>query len=153
MSKAILSLFCVAVLYSSGLVLAKPQAGDTVKKLSDKGGDLANKAIEGLAAGYDPNSLEAQGIGLAGDLVNGLVDGLGGLAGSAINSAQTAGKKAGDLANAGYDAAKAGLNKATDTAISENDQLLAAAGDVLDNLIDLGENAKVLKRLTQSINN
>ena len=66
---------------------------------------------------------------------------------------QTAGKKAGDLANAGYDAAKAGLNKATNTAISEQDQLLAAAGDVLDNLIDLGENAKVLKRLTQSINN
>ena len=61
--------------------MAKPQAGDTLKKLSDKGGDLANKAIEGLAAGYDPDSLEAQGIGLAGDLVNGLVDGLGGLAG------------------------------------------------------------------------
>ena len=33
------------------------------------------------------------------------------------------------------------------------DQLLAAAGDVLDNLIDLGENAKLLKRLTQAINN
>ena len=43
-------------------------------------------------------------------------------------------------------------NQGAQPAISEKDQLLAAAGDVLDNLIDLGENAKVLKRLTQAIN-
>ena len=43
-------------------------------------------------------------------------------------------------------------NQGAQPAISEKDQLLAAAGDILDNLIDLGENAKVLKRLTQAIN-
>ena len=41
-------------------------------------------------------------------------------------------------------------NQGAQPAISE--ELLAAAGDVLDNLIDLGKNAKVLKRLTQAIN-
>ena len=43
-------------------------------------------------------------------------------------------------------------NQGAQPAISEKDQLLAAAGDILDNLIDLGKNAKVLKRLTQAIN-
>ena len=58
-------------------------AGKKAVDIANVGYDAAKarKAIEGLAAGYDPNSLEAQGIGLAGDLVNGLVDGLGGLAG------------------------------------------------------------------------
>ena len=87
--------------------------------------------------------------------------------GGAIN----AGEKAGDLANAGYDAAIAGINRGTQAinnsgnqgaqantnpqfdANSLEDQVLDTAGDILDNLINLGENAKVLKRLTQAINN
>jgi len=166
MSKAISSLFCVAVLFSSGLVLAKPGTGGAIKGI-DKAGDLANNAIEGLADSLDPNSLEAQGIGLGGDILDSLIDTLGDLAGGAIN----AGEKAGDLANAGYDAAIAGINRGTQAinnsgnqgaqantnpqfdANSLEDQVLDTAGDILDNLINLGENAKVLKRLTQAINN
>jgi len=114
MSKAILSLFCVAALYSSGLVLAKPQSGNAVKNVADKGGDLASNAIKGLAAGYANDSIEAQAINLGGEAVNAIVDTLGGLAGGAINGAESTAKKTKELAGAGYDAAKAGINKVTD---------------------------------------
>ena len=64
---------------------------------------------------------------------------------------------AGDVANAGYDAAIAGINRGNQDAQANSgnleDQLLDAAGDVLDNIIDLGEKAKVLKRVIQAINN
>merc|ERR1712008_288507 len=109
-----LSLFCVATLFSSGLVSAQPAgAGDAVKGMGDKGGNLANKAIEGFADGLDPNSLEAQGTGLAGDAVNAIVGGLGGLAGSAINGAESAANQGKKLANAGVDAGTAAIQRGT----------------------------------------
>jgi len=122
MSKAILSLFCVAALFSSGLVLAKPGTGDAVKGIGDKAGDLTNKAIEGLADGYDPNSLEAKGIGLAGDAANAVVDLLGGLAGKAINGAESAADKTKDLANAGYDGVTAVVKKGTEVINNSGNQ-------------------------------
>merc|ERR1712008_557608 len=114
MSKAMLSLFCVATLFRSGLVAAQPAgSGDAVKGIADKGGNLANKAIEGFADGLDPNSLEAQGIGLAGDAVNAIVGGLGGLAGSAINGAESAANQSKKLANAGVDAGTTAIQRGT----------------------------------------
>merc|ERR1712008_614946 len=99
MSKAMLSLFCVATLFSSGLVAAQPAgSGDAVKGIADKGGNLANKAIEGFADGLDPNSLEAQGIGLAG---------------GAINGAESAANQSKKLANAGVDAGTAAIQRGT----------------------------------------
>merc|ERR1712008_299116 len=121
MSKAMLSLFCVATLFSSGLVAAQPAgSGDAVKRIADKGGNLANKAIEGFADGLDPNSLEAQGIGLAGDAVNAIVGGLGGLAGSAINGAESAANQGKKLADAGVDAGTAAIQRGTQ-AIKDSD--------------------------------
>ena len=61
--------------------MAKPGAGDSLKGVGNKAGDLAENAIDGLAAGYDPNSLEAKGIGLAGDAVDALIDGLSSVGG------------------------------------------------------------------------
>ena len=55
--------------------MAKPGTGDTVSGIGNKAGDLANKAIEGLADGYEKDSLEATAIGL---------DGLGGLTGQSL---------------------------------------------------------------------
>ena len=61
--------------------MAKPGTGDAVKGIGDKAGDLTNKAIEGLADGYEKDSLEAQGIGLAGDAANAVIGAFSSLAG------------------------------------------------------------------------
>merc|ERR1711971_82726 len=53
MLKAIFSLFCVAALFNSGLVLATPTTGDTVAKVGDTAAGLAKAGIKEAAEGLD----------------------------------------------------------------------------------------------------
>jgi len=130
MSKAIFSLFCVAALFSPGLVLASPTTGDVVEEIVNTVGDAS------LLADLDPNRITYY---CKEDLCN-----VKKSIEEAIKDKESmATGNQGAQANTGPRFVKNNLE----------DQLLAAAGDVLDNLIDLGENAKVLKRLTQAINN
>jgi len=122
MSKAILSLFCVAALYSSGLVFAMPgNTGEAVEKGIQKAGNLLDTGLDeaGKALGIEANSTGGQIFDIIKTGVGAAIDFGADAAGKAVNGASNVK----DLASSGIKlATSAANNKANELNNSGNRQ-------------------------------
>jgi len=153
MLKATLSLFCLAALFNSG-------GGKVVEGINKLTGIAADEGTDAIkeAAGLAKNKSGAKAVDAVGKIMEGLFGAGANIAGEGVDAVGTI------LEGIGGGVAKiAGEGVKTRPSVAQSiinmgnqvleDQLLDTAGDILDNLIDLGENARVLKRVIKAINN